>query len=85
LSWQHSPFKKNSHVCKLQVTTFDKWIFPSERNQPAQSGQAFLIEWYNKLFFIKVKSLQIIWAGCAFPIHRSVASGNRRTGLWEEN
>jgi hypothetical protein len=34
-----SSFQIDSHVPKLQVATFDKWIFPLERNRPAHKSE----------------------------------------------
>jgi len=35
-------FPKNSHGPKLQVATFDKWNFPSERNHSTKKTHAFI-------------------------------------------
>lgn len=46
-------------VPKLQVATFDKWTYPSERNQPSPLTpvDSYLFS-YNKLFLNKIKLFQ---------------------------
>jgi hypothetical protein len=63
ISHSNNLLSNNSHGSKLQVATLDKWIFPSERNRPANKDGPLLIRpmiicfWAKSSYFFHIKSL----------------------------
>jgi hypothetical protein len=63
ISHSDNLLSKNSQGSKLQVATLDKWIFPSERNRPANKDGPLLITpmiicfWVKSSYFFHIKSL----------------------------
>jgi len=70
-------FETTSNGSKPQAATFDKWMFPSARNLPADKDRPFLVN--NTLFLSKVKLKMLIILSELYLIYMLLKQSENRS------